>query len=222
MTNYDFRNLLSSFEFECFSRDLINAHEGLDLMSFAEGRDGGVDLRYTNDKGKTVIVQAKRYKTYGELKSELKKEVEKVKQLKPQRYILTTSVDLTDGNKSEILELLKPYVKSKEDILAKQDLNKYLAQHPDIEQRYYKLWLASTDVLVSLLKKRIVNWSNFEKEDIQETVRTYVMNDSFGEAMKKLIENRYVVISGEPGIGKSTLARILVMYLVSVRTLGLA
>ena len=53
MINYDFRNLLSSFEFECFSRDLINAHEGLDLMSFAEGRDGGVDLRYTNDKGKT-------------------------------------------------------------------------------------------------------------------------------------------------------------------------
>ena len=215
MINYDFRNLLSSFEFECFSRDLINAHEGLDLMSFAEGRDGGIDLRYTNDKGKSVIVQAKRYKTYSELKGELKKEVEKVKQLKPQRYILTTSVDLTDGNKSEIIELLKPYIKRKEDILAKQDLNKYLAQHPDIEQRYYKLWLASTDVLVGLLKKRIVNWSNFEKEDIQETVRTYVMNDSFGDAMKKLIENRYVVISGEPGIGKSTLARILIMYLLS-------
>ena len=67
MSNYDFRNLLSSFEFECFSRDLINAHEGLDLMSFAEGRDGGIDLRYTNDNGKSVIVQAKRYKTYSEL-----------------------------------------------------------------------------------------------------------------------------------------------------------
>ena len=47
MLNYDFRNLLSAFEFECFSRDLINAHEGLDLANFAEGRDGGIDLRFT-------------------------------------------------------------------------------------------------------------------------------------------------------------------------------
>jgi cytidylate kinase len=41
------------------------------------------------------------------------------------------------------------------------------------------------------------------------------MNDSFNEALKKLIENRYVVISGEPGIGKTTLARVLVMHLLS-------
>ena len=111
MSNYDFRNLLSAFEFECFSRDLINAHEGLDLMSFAEGRDGGIDLRYTNDKGKSVIVQAKRYKEYNELKQTLKKEVEKVKQLKPQRYMLTTSVDLTDANKQEIMGMFAPYIR---------------------------------------------------------------------------------------------------------------
>lgn len=43
MINYDFRNLLSSFEFECFSRDLINAHEGLDLMSFAVMAGGQVN-----------------------------------------------------------------------------------------------------------------------------------------------------------------------------------
>lgn len=215
MNNYDFRNLLSAFEFECFSRDLINAHEDLDLMSFAEGRDRGIDLRYTNDNGKTVIVQAKRYKDYNELKSTLKKEVDKVKLLKPQRYMLTTSVDLTDANKAEILGMFAPFIKSKSDIIAKQDLNKWLALHPDIEHRYYKLWLPSSKVLIDILKKRIVNWTSFEKEDIQETVRTYVMNDSFEDALKKLSNNRYVVISGEPGIGKTTLARILIMYLLS-------
>lgn len=215
MSNYDFRNLLSAFEFECFSRDLINAHEGLDLMSFAEGRDGGIDLRYTNDKGKSVIVQAKRYKEYNELKQTLKKEVDKVKQLKPQRYMLTTSVDLTDANKQEIMGMFAPYIKRECDILAKQDLNKWLALHPEIEHRYYKLWLPSSTVLINFLKKRIVNWTSFEKENIQETVRTYVMNDSFDEALKKLSKNRYVVISGEPGIGKTTLARVLIMYLLS-------
>ena len=72
MLNYDFQNLLSSFEFECFSRDILNAHEGLNLASFAEGRDGGIDLRYTYGRdSKTVIVQAKRYKEYGKLKSNL-------------------------------------------------------------------------------------------------------------------------------------------------------
>ena len=41
------------------------------------------------------------------------------------------------------------------------------------------------------------------------------MNDSFDEALKKLMENYYVVISGEPGIGKTTLARVLVVNLLS-------
>lgn len=215
MLNYDFHNLLSAFEFECFSRDLINAHEGLDLANFAEGRDGGIDLRYTQSKGNTVIVQAKRYKEYTELKSELKKEVAKVKSLNPQRYMITTSVDLTPANKREIVTLFSPYIKNENDIWAKQDLNKYLALHTDVEQKYYKLWLASTNVLNNILNKNIVNWTGFEKDEIQETVRTYVMNDSFDEALKKLIENRYVVISGEPGIGKTTLARVLVVHLLS-------
>ena len=185
------------------------------MTNFSEGRDGGVDLRYTHGKGRSVIVQAKRYKDYKELKSELKKEVAKVKILNPQRYMITTSVDLTPANKQEIITLFSPYIKNESDIWAKQDLNKYLAQHSNIEIRYYKLWLASTNVLNDILNKNIINWTGFEKEEIQDTVRTYVMNDSFDDAMKKLLENRYVVISGEPGIGKTTLARVLVVNLLS-------
>lgn len=215
MLSYDFRDLLSSFEFECFARDLINAQEKLDLANFAEGRDGGVDLRCSYGKGKTVIVQAKRYIHYKELKPELKKEVEKVKLLKPNRYMLVTSVDLTPANKKEIMGLFTPFIKKEGDIWAKQDLNKILALHPDVERRYYKLWLASTNVLNSILNKNIVNWTSFEKDEMQGTIRTYVMNDSFNEALSKLLENRYVVISGEPGIGKTTLARVLVMHLLS-------
>lgn len=85
MLNYDFRTLLSPFEFECFSRVIINAHEELSLMSYVEGRDCGIDLRYTNDTGHTVIVQSKRYHNYSELKSSLKSEIEIVKKLMPQR-----------------------------------------------------------------------------------------------------------------------------------------
>ena len=150
MLNYNFRDLLSAYEFECFSRDLINAHEGLDLGSFAEGRDGGIDLRYSSKKGEVIIVQAKRYINYSELKSNLKKEVEKVKRLNLTRYIITTSVDLTAANKAEIMCWFQPFIQNENDILGKQDLNKLLAQHPTIEQQYYKLWLASTNVLVNI------------------------------------------------------------------------
>lgn len=215
MLNYDFHNLLSAYEFECFTRDLLNAHEGLDLGSFAEGRDGGIDLRYTCDDGETVIVQAKRVKDYNKLIGTLKMEVDKVKKLNPNRYIISTSVDLTANNKQCIIDLFNHFIKSENDILGKQDLNKLLALHPDIERQYYKLWLASTEVLNTIINKDICNWSEFELNEIKDTVKTYVMNDSFNDALKKLKENRYVVISGEPGIGKTTLARMLVWYLLS-------
>ena len=218
MPNYDFRNLLSAFEFECFSRDLLNAHENLDLSNFAEGPDKGIDLRCSSNKGNTVIVQAKRLKNASSLIDNLKKELPKVQKLTPQRYIITTTVDLSAERKDEILNLFAPYILSEHDIWAKQDLNKYLALHTDVELKYYKLWLASTNVLNSILNKNIVNWTDFEKEEIKETVRTYVMNDSFDDALSKLINNNYVVISGEPGIGKTTLARMLVMTLLSDKT----
>lgn len=80
MRNYDFV-ILSSYEFECLSRDLLRERDGLDYSNFAEGRDGGIDLRASLANGRTVIVQAKRYKTYSSLKSCLQKEVNKVVKL---------------------------------------------------------------------------------------------------------------------------------------------
>ena len=140
MLNYDFHNLLSAYEFECFSRDLINAHEKLNLGNFAEGRDGGVDLRCTFGDGKTVIVQAKRYMNYNELKTPLKKEVDKLQKLKPSRYLLIISADLTLANKQEIIKWFDPFIKEEKDIWAKQDLNKILALYPNIERQYYMEW----------------------------------------------------------------------------------
>ena len=219
MLNYDFQNLLSAYEFECFSRDLLNAHEDLSLSSFAEGRDGGIDLRYS--KGyHTIIVQAKRFKNYIQLKSTLKKEVNKVKKLNPSRYIITTSVDLSPNNKKEIVDIFKPFIIKESDIIAKQDLNRLLSLHPDIERKYYKLWLCSTNILEEVLHKDIFNWTRFEIIKIQETVKTYVMNESFDDALAKLLHNKYVVISGEPGIGKTTLARMMILYLFSDKFKG--
>ena len=43
MLDYDFR-ILQPSEFECFSRDLLQAREEIFIESFADGRDKGIDF----------------------------------------------------------------------------------------------------------------------------------------------------------------------------------
>ncbi len=214
MTDYDFRVLQPS-EFECFSRDLLQSRENIFIESFADGRDKGVDLRFAYNKDKTCIVQCKRYKEWNELKNHLKEEVKKVHLLKPQRYILTTTVDLTVGQKDIIVELFTPYILSTSDILGRKDLNNLLELHQEIEKNYHKLWLASTNVLNLILNRTTVNWSAFELEKIEHDIRIYVENKSLNNALDILKNNHYVIISGIPGIGKTTLARMLVYTMLA-------
>lgn len=214
MPNYDFLNL-SSIDFEDLSRDLLQKELPITLESFTIGRDTGIDLRYAGTSGKDLIVQCKRYKDFTLLKNNLRKEVEKVNKLRPRRYILTTSVGLTPNQKDTIKQLFDPYIHSTQDIYGKDDLNNLLGIFQEIEKQHFKLWLSSTNVLEKILHSRVFNQSNFEKEQIEETLKVYVSNESFGEAWKILKEKKYVIISGIPGIGKSTLARVLVCNLLA-------
>lgn len=137
-----------------------------------------------------------------------------MRRLNPKRYILSTSVGLTPGNKEEIIKLFAPFILNHSDILGKDELNNLLGQFHDIEDQYYKLWIGSTNVMDRILHRRIENWSGFERDVIARDVATYVMNESFNEAMSILLKNRFVIISGIPGIGKTTLARMLVCKLL--------
>lgn len=214
MKNYNFC-VLSPYEFEHFVRDILRRRDGLDYCNFAEGRDGGIDLRASYGDGKKVVVQAKRYKSWSELKGVLVKEAKKVKVLNPDRYILATSVDLTVNNVQTIKELFNPYIKNDTDVLGRQDFNKYLENYKDIEMAYYKLWLSSSDVLHNFLNKHIVNKTEFAIEDMKETVRTFVMTPCFDKALSTLLKYHYVILSGMPGVGKTTLARMLSYVLLS-------
>lgn len=214
MTQYDFK-ILQPSEFECLSRDLIQARDGVFIESFTDGKDGGIDYRYALSKDKTAVIQVKRYKSFPSLFSALKKEVAKIKKLNPKRYYVSTSVGLTPNNKNEIQKLFGSDILNTVDILGKDDLNNLLGLYPDVEKRYYKLWLSSTTVLESIINKRIQNWAAFEMEKIRSDIHQYVFNDSFDDALKILTEHRYVIISGIPGIGKTTLARMLVYELLA-------
>ena len=215
MNNYDFL-VLSPSEFEELSRDLLQKYLQVQFESFADGKDGGIDLRcIQSNTDEKIIVQAKRYKDFNSFFQNLKTEEKKVHKLKPSRYILTTSVDLTTDNKNKIKDLFSNHNLSLADIYGKKDLNNFLNQFPDIESQYYKLWFSSVNILEKIIHSKIYTQSQFELEEIKSTLKYYVHHDGFNEALRILKEHRYLIISGIPGIGKTTLARMLIQYLIA-------
>lgn len=209
MTNYDFLNL-SPTEFEELTQSLLQKKMNVFFETFTEGKDGGIDLRYSSSRKHNIIVQCKRYKDFKSLMTNLKKEITKVKKIKPTRYLVVTSLGLTPMQKDEILKLFNPFIISTNDIIGRNELNSLLSIHKDIEKQHFKLWLSSINILEEILHSKVINESTFELEKIQETIKIYVNNDSFYKASEILNDKKYVIISGLPGIGKTTLARMLV------------
>jgi adenylate kinase family enzyme len=215
MNTYDF-NILSWEEFEEFTKDVLSAEMGVVLDSFANGPDGGVDLRYSSIGSKRdIIVQCKRYKHASSLMVNLKKERTKIDAMtpKPKRYMLSLSLDLTETKVNEIVKLFSPYL-SPSDIFTPKKLNSILARHEAVERRHYKLWLSSSNVLKTILSSRTGNYTTLIKEEIEETLRLYSPTPIFGDAMNTLKDNGFIIISGKPGVGKTTLANVMSYYLL--------
>lgn len=208
MPDYDFKQL-SPYDFENLSRDLLQADEGLRLESFKTGRDGGIDFRFAHGSSKS-IVQCKHYATTGfaGLLRELRKEALKVIALVPDRYILVTSVALSLANKERI-KLLFGDVLATSDILGRDDLNNMLGLHPAVERAHFKLWLTSRPVLDRVFHNAAVTQSEFEVEKVYEQIRRYVSSAAFPRALTILQRDHVVIISGQPGVGKTTLAKML-------------
>lgn len=217
MADYNFQ-LLQPTEFENLARDILQVKEGIYIQSYADGKDRGIDFRYSTNKDKNIVVQVKRYRDSQTMLRKLEnEELPKVKQLNPDRYIIICSVDLTRQKKEELKSAFIPYIKDTEDIICEKDLNNLLGsdKYKDVIHKNPKLWLASVNVLNEILNKKVLNWSDFTLQKIEKDVKNYVMNPSFNNALSTLKEYHYVIISGIPGIGKTTLARMLVYYLLN-------
>lgn len=213
MPNYDFKSL-SPWEFEQLSRDLLRANLGLDFELFKSGRDQGIDLRYSPTKGNDVIAQCKHYanSNYSNLKANLKySEIRKIKKLSPHRYILITSLGLTTENKEDISKILGSYLLSFSDIITKETLNGWLGDHPSIEKTHIKLWATTTAVMEKIIHSGIFNYTITQIDFLKEKLSYYVKNSSFEEASTILKDQGFCIIAGMPGIGKTTLAEMLLI-----------
>ena len=217
MPDYDFKSL-SPIDFEALVRDLVQAEHKILLESFKVGKDQGIDFRYSSNKTGTLVVQCKHYadSSFQQLLRSLKThEVEKATKLNPQRYILATSLGLTPKQKEDLLGLFSPLIKSPTDVLGREDLNNFLGRHQQIERLHFKLWFLSTTVFEEMFQARLKNLSREALARIQADAKYYVQNDSFNEAIEILESHNFVIISGIPGIGKTTLAEMLLLRYVS-------
>jgi|694.fasta_scaffold13176_8 hypothetical protein len=212
MANYDF-STLNDRDLEELTRDLLSKVLGVNFQSFKPGTDKGIDLRYStiNDENE-IVVQVKHYFNSGisKLKSDLKnKETSKVNSLNPKQYIFCTSLSLSPQDKEEIKNIFTPFIQSTCDVIGKEDLNKWLDDYPEIQERHFKLWLSSFEIIKKITKNAVKGRSEFYKEKILKEIALYVPNKTHNEAVKVLNNNHFILVTGAPGIGKSTLANML-------------
>lgn len=206
---YDFAGL-SPADFEDLVRDLVGREMGVRFEAFAAGPDGGIDGRHAAGDGATIL-QAKHYagSSYAVLKSQMKRERASIDRLSPARYILTTSRALSPANKHELAAIIGPSLQSESDIFGPGDLNALLRKYSDIEKSHIKLWLSGVAVLDRIVRSAAYTFNKITKAEIESKVRVYAPNPSFNGARDVLEAHHVAIISGPPGVGKTTLAEML-------------
>lgn len=210
MNNYDFMTL-SPQDFESLSADLLSKDLEMRFEQFKPGKDGGVDLLNALTSTEAVIVQCKRYSpsSFSALERSMRVEKAKLDKLQPKQYLLTTTVPLSPANKTALQDAVKPYISSTSDIYGADDLNQLLRQFPEVLRAHFKLWISGTAVLERILNARIFSQTEASLAAIRKYASRLVVHAGLQKAMDLLRERHHVMIVGNPGIGKSTLARMI-------------
>lgn len=220
MNNFDFHNLLFPTEFENFCRDLLEIREpDIKFTTYRRGRDGGIDIKSTNTEPK-IIGQCKLYhpQNYKGLINNLKKEVTKCKKQQPDRYIVCTNIELSPTQAAEIKALFDSFILYEEDIIDGIKLNKYLGQkeYEYLFKTYSKLLVPNFSsielALEKIINKKYYNRTKTFFDDICERHKLFHNTEQLPYLIQKLEDNKVIILSGNPGVGKTTTAMMIANY----------
>lgn len=216
MSSYDLRKL-NDKEFEILTADIVSTDLGRRVERFKLGRDLGVDGRFFVVGKEEAIIQAKHWARSGYdalLRHLGTVERPKIDRLKPARYFLLTSVPLSRVNKQEIAKILTPHIKSENDIWGEADIQDFLTRNTELVKRHAKLWLAGAEVLRLMQNAAIIGRSQFKTQEIYEFLPKYVITARHKTALDRLEKLGTIIITGDPGIGKTTLADNVALDLI--------
>ncbi|MEV7739350.1 restriction endonuclease [Streptomyces sp. NPDC088921] len=204
---------LSDLDFEGLCKDMFERLLGVRLEIFSSGPDGGIDLRYFGPNQK-IVIQCKHWMKSGRAKLVghlLDSELPKLDRMHPtpMRYILATSVEMTPAAKEKILDGFRPYIQSTGDIYGISEITSFLQNNPEVVRKNMRLWLNDATILESMISKNVIQRSLHLADDIKETLRTYVPSVNLQKAMNLVEKNHVVLVSGPPGVGKTTLAQVI-------------
>ncbi|MEI0796134.1 restriction endonuclease [Brachyspira pilosicoli] len=210
--SYDLTNL-NDYEFELLIRDILEKKLGIELRTYAKGKDDGIDIQayYTENN---IIVQVKHYcrSTYSSLLNSLKKELDKINKLKPEKYYIVTSLALTPNNIKNIYNMFSSYMSDTSNIIDLSEINKLLEENTDIVERHYKLWLSSSYILQIINNQNILIDCEYLIDDIKKEKHLYVQTSFYKKSIDILDKNHVIIITGDPGVGKTTLSKMLVLF----------
>lgn len=210
---------ISDREFESLCCEVLGVKLACEVKQGRPGPDGGIDGFFPvagNGKG---VMQAKHYLRSGSnvLISRLRKvEVMKAKSSGASRYVLMTSCCLSPRERGDILKLFDGLIPFEEDIYSGEDICSMLDSpaYEWIKRRHFNLWLSDIDALERFCGDGACSRSESflldMREDLQRAVETWALAGSLG----KLMHSNVLIITGQAGCGKTTLAKQLVANLV--------
>ena len=212
--------VLNDKEFEDLAKELLERELGLKFENFKTGKDNGIDLRCAVTQKNEIIVQVKHLSRskFSDLKYQIVNEKEKLDRLtnKPKRYIVFTSLPLNPIQTDELESILSPYLLNTGDIYSYDSVQSLISKYPEVETKFNKLWLTSSNVLSQILHNAQNVCSEFMEEKIIKRSKFFVETDHFSIAHNFLSNNKIIIISGEPGVGKTTLAYMLTYKFLAI------